>query len=802
MNTLLLDIRYAFRALRKDPGFTAVVVLTLALGIGANTAIFSVVRGVLLAPLPFPHPDRLVSICEMSETTRGFCVASPPDVTDWSEQSHTIARIGLARGETFTLTDAAGRSGVRGGYATPGYFAALGVTPALGRLFAQGETGPANGHVVVLSDAFWRQHFGADSGVIGRSVQLDGAPYQVIGVLAAGTHVPHLEGVRVWRALPFDPRDESNRGWRGFHVVARLAPGVSIATATRELRDVQRRLAGLHPAADGGWTITMRSLQESVVGGARSTLLLLFGAVGLVLVIACVNVAGLALARATARQPEFALRAALGAGRWPLVRRVVSEGALLGLVSGVLGTAAAVWGVQLFVALAPSGLPRLDEIRIDLPVLGFAVGLGIVTALLATGIPALRIMRVGPSSALREGGDSRVLGARRRTRDVLVACEIGLASMLLVAALLLARSFGHYLTWSPGFEQEHVLTFWSFVSDAEYPTARAVVGAYDRATEALRGLPGVRAVGMTSAGPLFGGEEVEAFRIVGRGAAPADARQVVRWFNVDPQYFTALGVPLRRGRMLASTDVASSPPVVVINEAMARRYWPDADPVGQRITLVDHRETAEVVGVVADIAPFTPGQPPRAELYLPFAQATRLASYVVIRTTGDPATLMRSARARLADAVPGLVVRDVATLPERVGRMLVRPRFTLALVAGFSLVALLLAGIGTYGTIAYLIVRRTREVGVRIALGADPRAVVRLIVRQGMLPVVVGLAAGMVGASVATQSIASLIPGVGPRDAATFVSAAVVLAVVGSVAAYLPARRATRIDPMEALRHE
>jgi putative ABC transport system permease protein len=799
---MLHDLRYALRQLAKHPGFTLVAVVTLALGVGANTALFSVVQGVLLAPLPFPHADRLVSICETNEMTRGFCVASPPDVEDWAEQSRTIERIGLARGWAFTLADASGREGITGGYATPGFFAALGVTPAIGRLFAEGETGPDRGDLVVLSDAIWRRRFGADSEVVGRAITLDAQPYTVIGVLPADTRIPNLEMVELWTALPFSPRDESNRNWRGFRVVARLVPGASIADAASELGVIQQRLASAYPETNADWGVTVSSLRDRVVGDVRPTLMLLLGAVGLVLIIACVNVAGLTLARATGREHEFAVCAALGAGRWPLVRRLLAEGGLLGLLGGGIGIAIAVWGIGMFTALAPPGIPRIDEIRVDLSVLAFAAGVSLLAAFLATVIPALRMAGAAPAAALRESGDGRVVGTRRRTRDLLVASEIGIALMLLVSALLLTRSFGQLISWSPGFEQGHLLTFWSFVSSGDYQTASAVVSAYDRATDAVRGVPGVQAVGMTSAGPLFGGEETEPFEIVGHEPGRTTANPVVRWYNVDPHYFETLGIALQRGRTIETTDVAGSQPIAVINATMARRYWPDEDAVGQRIRLLNRDQIVQVVGIVADVPPLTPGEPVRAELYLPFAQATRLASYFVVRTTADPASVSGAVRARLADAVPAMNLRDFATLPERLGRELVRPRFTMVLVASFALTALLLAAIGTYGAIAYLVGRRTREIGVRIALGADRRRVVRLVVARGMVPVLAGIVVGLAAALATTGVIRSLVPGVGPRDPIAFGVAAVLLGAVGWLAAYLPAYRATKVDPMEALRHE
>jgi predicted permease len=802
MTAMLQDLRYALRQLAKHPGFTLAAVVTLALGVGANTALFSVVHGVLLAPLAFPDADRLVSICETNEVTRGFCVASPPDVADWTEQSRTIERIGLARSWAFTLADPSGREGITGGYATPGFFAALGVQPALGRLFADGETGPDRGDLVVLTDAVWRRRFGADSGVVGRAVSLDGRPYTIIGVLPAETRIPNLGMVELWTPLPFSPRDESNRNWRGFRVVARLAPGVTVAETARELGVIQQRLATAYPATNEGWGVTVSSLHETVVGDVRPTLMLLLGAVGFVLIIACVNVAGLTLARATGREHEFAVCAALGAGRWPLVRRLLAEGGVLGVLGGGIGIAIAVWGVGMFTALAPPGIPRLDEVRVDLPVLAFAVGVSLLAAFLATVIPALRMARAAPADVLRESGDGRVVGTRRRTRDLLVASEIGIALMLLVSALLLTRSFARLVSWSPGFEQEHVLTFWSFVSSGDFPTAAAVVSAYQRAEEAAHGVPGVRAVGMTSAGPLFGGEETEPFQIVGRESGGTTANPVVRWYNVDPGYFEALGIALQRGRAIEPTDVAQSEPVAVINATMARRYWPDEDPVGQSVRLPNRNRVVQVVGIVADVPPLTPGEPVRPELYLPFSQATRLASYFVVRTTSDPASVSAAVRARVADAVPAMNLRDFATLPDRLGRQLVRPRFTLVLVASFALAALLLAAIGTYGAIAYLVGRRTREIGVRIALGADRRRVVRLVVGRGMLPVLVGIAVGLAGALATTGVIRSLVPGVGPRDPVAFGGAALVLGVVGWLAAYLPAHRASRVDPMEALRHE
>ncbi len=789
------DLRYVLRALRHSPAFTLAAVATLALSIGATTAIFSTVNGILLRPLPFPQSDRLVLLCERHPSVAGFCIGSPPDAADWAAQSHSLQGVGIARDWPFLARGESGSETLNGGIATASFFRVLGVTPALGRLFTHEDEG--GGRVVVLSHELWQTRFGADRGVIGRTITLDNAPYTVVGVLPAGLVMPELGHIELWTPLPFDQRLEDNRKWRGFGVYGRLAPGVSLAQAQDEMNRIAAGLAEEHPATNRGWTVSVTDLRAQVVGSVQRALYVLLGAVGFVLLIGCANVANLLLARITHRGRELAVRAALGAGRWAALRLVLCESLVLAALGGGAGFLLSFWGLAAFLRLAPGNIPRLHEVTMDARVLAFALGISVLASLLFGAAGFARAARLNLGEALH-GRDVAPAG-RVGVRGALVIAETALALMLLTGAGLLLRSFERLAQWNPGFDVEHLTTTWLLASVTKYTKSAQVAALWARAADEMRTLPGVVSVGEASAGPSFGGIETGGFRVVGRAGGVSDSA-TARWFDVGADYFATLGVPLLRGRGFAPSDVAGAPGVAIINDAMARRYWPGQDPLGQQVTM--QGRTMTVVGVVGDVRPLNPDAAPQPEIYWPNRQAARWATYVILRTVGDPASIERAARRRLQALDPDLSVPAFQTLDARFARSLVYPRFVTLLMVTFAAIALLLAAVGVYGVIAYGVARRTREIGIQMALGATQGNVVRRIVGQGMLLAAVGVVLGAAGALAITPVLRGLLAGVEPGDPVTFLAVALLLVLVALVASYLPARRASGVSAMEALRSE
>lgn len=798
--TLIQDLHYAVRGLVKNPGFSLVAILTLALGIGANTAIFSVVDGILLRPLPFPESDRLVALCETNPAVADFCIGSPANVEDWDRQAEAIADFGLGRDWPFVIKGDDGTEGVRGGIATPGLFTVLRLKPALGRLLRPSDLEPGGNQVVVLSHAMWQTRFGADRTVVGRSIVLDGQSYEIVGVLDAGTEVPRLEGVELWAPLHFHPRDESRRFWRGFLVYGRLAAEATVAGARDEMNVIAGRLGESHPETNDGWGISVVPLRERIVGSVRPTLLVFLAAVGFVLLIGCANVANLLLVRGAGRRRELAVRAALGAGRFRLVRLLLSEALVLSVVGGVAGVLLSLLATNAFVSLAPAGIPRLDEVVIDGRILVFALSLSVVTTVVFGLVPSLHAARTDLNQGLKEG--HAFLGERSRlgVRGILVVSEVALALVLLIGAGLLTRSFTGLLNWEPGFDRENLLTVWLLTASPRFQSAEQVVALHKQAAEEIASLPSVVSVGKTSAGPLFGGLETDEF-VLGDGPDPGPGnRPVARWYDVGPNYFTTLGVPLLSGRLFNAGDVREAPQVAIVNEALADRYLPNQDPLGKRLTM--YGRTMTVVGIVGNVAPFRIGDPVRPEIYWPQMQAPRGATFLLIRTTTDPSSLIRPIRDRLRALDPDMQVSGFASMDEHVGRQLVRPRFNMLLLGIFASVALVLASIGIFGVVSYSVAMRTREMGIRMALGARGIDIVKSVMVRGMVPATIGIGVGLVGALCVTRLLAGMLVGVEPTDGLTFFSVAALLGVVAAAACYVPANRAIRVGAAVTLRSE
>lgn len=790
------DLRYVLRALRRSPTFTMASVTTLALSIGAVTAIFSAVNGVLLRPLPFPQADRLVTLCERHPSVAAFCVGSPPNAADWASRSTTLEAVGIARDWPFVVRDERSGEAIDGGVATAAFFRVLGITPALGRLI--GPDDERSGRVAVLSHALWQSRFGGDSGLVGRAITLDKESYVVVGVLPANVSVPELEWVQLWTPLPFDQRLEDNRKWRGFRVYGRLAAGATPRQAEVELDRISRGLAEEHPETNRGWTVTVTSLRAHLVGSVQRALLVLLGAVGFVLLIGCANVANLLLARVTHRGRELALRGALGAGRWTAAKLILLESLTLAAVGGTAGLVLSLWGLEAFVRLAPAGIPRLDEVRVDGWVFGFAVALSALSSVLVGLAGCVRAARLNLSDTLR-GKDVGAGGRRVGLREALVVAEMALALVLLTGAGLFLRSFTRLASWNPGFETEHLTTTWLLAPHSKYPTGAQVADLFRRAVEEVGSLPGVVSVGAASAGPLFGGTETGELRIVGRDLE-AGSSATARWFDIDSDYFATLGVPLLRGRGFTASDVGGAPGVAIVNAALARRYWPGEEPLGRQVVMYDR--TMTVVGVVADVPALRSDQPPVPEIYWPNRQAPRWATYLILRTVSDPAGIAGAAERRLLELDPDLSVSGFRPLTEQFGRALVYPRFVTLLMSTFAAIALVLAAVGAYGVMAYSVARRTREIGIQMALGAARGDVLRAVIVRGMTLAIGGVLIGVAGSLAITPVLRSLLTGVEPSDPLTLLGVSGILTLVAWIASYLPARRASGVSAMEALRAE
>jgi putative ABC transport system permease protein len=803
MESLAHDLRYSVRTLLRRPGLTVAIIATLALGIGANTAIFTVLRSVVLRPLPFPHSERVVQIAETNERLGATVTASPPNVDDWARMSRSIEAIGLARSGTLVLSDRQGTRSVRGGVATPGWFTVQAIEPELGRLMDSEDLQIGSNDVALISHRFWMDHFAGDPGVLGSRMIVDGKSVRVIGVLPAEAWIYQFGFVDVWRPLTALEEDYTNRDWRGFFVLGRMAAGVTLQQTRDEMGRIRASLAEEYPDTNSAWGIRVDLLRDQVSGPIRATLWIFLGAVGFVLLIGCVNVANLLLVRATDRTSEFALRAALGASAGRRARQLLTESAVVSVVGGGLGLLVAWWGTDAFLAVAPSSIPRLSEVHVDPRVLLFTIGLSAFTALLFGLAPAIQAGRTDLGGSLRAAHD----GSRKKghLRDALVVGETALALVLLIGAGLMTRGFVGLTRWDPGFDKADIVTTWALAPTDKYPQGVAAVALFERGTEALRSLPGVVGVGTTSAGHLFGGVESGNFEIVGNPSPSADERPSARWFDIGPGYFAALGLPILQGREFTSADDGGSLPVAIVNRSFVDRYLKDGAAVGRRVTM--HDRTMEIVGVVPDVPPLRNSAALRAEIYWPKAQEPRWATYYVIRT-GSPVTtttlgaLQDAAKERLKEVDPDLQISSFVPLTEYEASKFVSPRFNMLLVDAFALIALILAAIGMYGVIAHSVAQRAREMAIRIAVGAHPGGMVRNIVLHGMRTALMGLGIGLVAALALSRLLRGLLFGIPATDPATYVGVAMAYAAVAAVACIVPARRAARLDPVEVLRTE
>ena len=808
------DVRYGLRQLRRSPGFTAVAIATLAMGIGANTAIFSAVYGVLLKPLPFRSPGQLVRVFEANDragvTAEGCSYA---EFQEWQRQNHVFSGMAAVQGHELTLTGRGEPTVVRVGDVTADFFPVLGVAPQMGRAFLPTDDEQGAAPVVVLSDELWRSRFGADPGLIGRSIDLDKRPFTVIGVMPGDFRFSLLgEGPsrQLWIPIVQDPlfgpitkRPNVDFGT----ALARLKPGVSAAQGLEEMQAFGNRLAQQSHPGDEGRTIRFASLREAVTGDASAPLLMLLAAVGLVLLIACANVANLLLARATSRAKEFALRAALGAGRTRILRQLLTESAVLGLLGAAAGISLAFWSVHELGGLIPSTFPRAESIRVDGMVLLFALLLSLGASLLFGLAPALFASDPRLQTTLQESSGRPGEGkGRRRARNFLVAAEIALAMVLLVGAGLLIRSFAALLSVDPGFETRHVLSAEVSLPQFEYQTPQQWVTFSNELLTRIRAEPDLRDAAIALPLPLGNqGPANLTFRIANSAPLPGDRSNTADYVSVSPDYFHVVGIPLLRWRYFSRQDSMSTPRVAIISKELARINFPDREPLGQQLVfglLADGNVKREIVGVVGDVRDAAINKRPGPMMYVPFAQAPLWGVGLVVKTSSSADAAARAIRLKVHEVDSDLPVTDIQWMSEAVDASLGQARLRTWLLGLFGAMALILAAAGVFGVISYSVSCRTHEFGIRMALGAKRGDVLKLVVRQGFGPTSIGVGIGIIGGLALTRFLSSLLYGVEPTDPATFAAVSAILSGVALLATYIPARRATKVDPMVALRYE
>jgi putative ABC transport system permease protein len=797
--TLWQDVRFGLRQLRKNPGFTAVAVITLALGIGANTAIFSVINAVLLRPLPFPHADRLVQIWE-TDPQRGVDrgVVSPYNFRDWQSQNHDFAAMAAYGYDHFSLTSGESPFGLRGLRVSADFFRVFGVRPLWGRDFLANEDQPGAGHVAILSFTAWQNYFGRDPRIVGRKSTLDGEAYTVIGVMPSGFGVPG-SGTEIWITPAFDLKNLS-RSSHGLFAIGRLKPGITLAAARSEANTIARRLAQQYPDTNGHSGIVLIPLQEEIVGNTRSALLVLWGAVGLVLLIACANVASLLLSRGVARSKEFAVRSALGASRSRLAAQLLIESILLAAAGGALGLAFANWGIGAIVRTA--AIPRAQGVTLDARVLGFTGLLSILTGIVFGLAPAFASSSTDLNFALKKTLGSINAGVGGvRLRGGLVAGEIALSLVLLVSAGLLIKSLWLLGRVNPGFNPKSVLGVRLSLPESKYPNGLERAAVFKRVIERLAAVPGVESAGGVNDLPFSGSRTTSSFDIEGvPPSSTAEVRQADRR-DISPDYFKAMGIPLLKGRRFTDGDNADAPPVAIINEDLARKYWPGRDPIGQKLNL--YEKDWEIVGVVGDVKLLDLAKENTPEMYLPCAQSGSPPwMFFAIQSRLGVSSLIASVRNAVREVVPDEPLYDVRTMEERVEASTAPRRLNAWLLGIFAALALVLSAVGTYGVIAYSVAQRTHEFGIRMALGAERGDVLKLVLGQGIALTLLGVSVGLAGAAGLTRYLSSLLYGVRPNDALTFATVGLLLTTVALLASYIPARRATKVDPMVALRYE
>jgi putative ABC transport system permease protein len=803
---MMADLRYALRMLAKSPAFSFVAVVTLGLAIGANTAIFSVVDAVLLRPLPYPQSERLVRVFG-TQPQLAEAPTSPANFLEWREENQVFERIGTYVGQGFNLLGGDKPERVIGARVSADLLPLMGVQPALGRFFTRDEDEEGRGQVVILGHDFWRSHFAGDPNRVGQTVTLNDRPYTVVGIMPPGFVFPGRR-TQVWVPIAFNAAERRTRDTNFIDVVARLKPGVSLEQARANMNAVARTQTERYPHTNVGVGVKVVSLQEHMVGDVRPMLVVLLGAVGFVLLIACANVANLLLARAAARQREMAIRGALGASRSRVVRLLLTESVLLAVVGGAVGLVLAIWSLDLLVSLKPANLPRLAEIGVNRTVFLFTLGVSVVTGLLFGLVPALQLSKMDLNEGLKESSRGGTDSPRRhRVRALLVVSEVALSLVLLVGAGLMIRSFSRLLAVDPGFKADHVLTAFVSLPISKYPKREEQTAFFDRLLERLRNVPGVSAAGLVTDIPLYGGSST-GFDVEGRPPAAPGQRAMTDYRLINSDYFAAMGMRMAKGRAFSPSDTDSAPGVVIINETLAARFFAGEDPIGKRLDLSgEPKDLREIVGVVADVRNYGVDADVKPEVYVPFLQSapaylTGVASAmtVVVRSAIDPAALGSALREQVQALDKDQPVSEIKTMEGYLAESMAQRRFNMLLLGAFAGLALVLAAVGIYGVIAYTVAQRTHEMGIRIALGAKSADILRLVFTNAMATTLTGVALGLAAAFALTRLLRSLLYEVSPTDPVVFAAIPLLLVTVSVIATYLPARRAMRVDPITALR--
>jgi putative ABC transport system permease protein len=811
MNTFGQDIRYGFRMLWKSPGFTLVTVLALALGIGANTAIFSVVNTVLLRPLPYPNGERIVFIGEWSQQVPEMSV-SYPNYQDWHAQQQTMEQLAAYRSANYVLTGVGEPERLDGRQVSARFFNVLGVTPTLGRNFSPDEDKPGANPVALISYGFWQRRLGGDPSIINKPLQLNNESFTVIGVLPQAFEWQSPVDVFVPVGLRSDQPNMTERGNHpGMYVLGLLKPNVTVEQARAEIKAIAERLAQQYPDTNGGQSAVLDSLQARAVEDIRPALLILLAAVGFVLLIACANVANLLLARAASRSKEIAIRTALGAGRGRIIRQLLTESLLLSVMGGALGLLFAMWGIDALLAALPEDLPRLLVVGIglDMPVLLFTLAVSIVTGLLFGLAPALQASKSNLNETLKDGGRTSAGAGRQHVRNLLVVSEVALSLLLLVSAGLLIKSFSRLQETDLGFDPSNVLTLRVPLPEARYKESGQVANFWDELLRRVRALPGVESAGLTRGLPMNGGIESGVMVEGQETTNPKDAVVAVNLF-AEPGYFKTLNVQLLKGRFLSEQDTIDAPLAAIVDEMFVARFFPNTDPIGKRLRIGgDRAPLRNIVGVFKHMKHYGPDEEGRVEIYTPYKQipAENFANanrglWLAVKTKGDPTSLAPAIRNEVLQIDKDQPISNVGTMEQIVASTVAPQKFATWLLAVFAASAMLLAAIGIYGVMAYSVTQRTHEIGIRMALGAARRDVLRMVVLQGMKLALFGVALGLVGAFALTRLMSSLLYGVSATDPLTYGGVSLLLASVALLACLIPARKATRVDPMIALRYE
>jgi putative ABC transport system permease protein len=800
------DLRYALRMLVKNPGFTAVAVVALALGIGANTAIFSVVNTVLLRPLPYKDPERLVMVFEDS-SRHGFPRDNPTaaNYIDWRDQNHVFENIAAIAGGNFNLTGVGDPERITGYRVSASLFPLLGVAPQVGRWFTPDEDRAGANPVVIMSHRLWQRRFGGDPNIVGKPLTLNGRSVTLVGIMPADFRF-HTQDDELWAPIAFSQEDQANRGTHYLDVMARLKPGVTLGQAQAEMSTIAARLQQQYPETNTDVGSEVVPLHEHLVGNIRPALLIFLGAVGLVLLIACVNVANLLLARAAVRQREIAVRVALGASRWRLIRQFLTESVLLGVLGGGVGLLLALFGLRLLTALIPPDIPQISNISIDPSVLGFTILISLLTGLIFGLAPAIQWSSLSPNDTLKEGGRDAVAGRGNRIRGGLIVAEVAISLVLLIGAGLLINSFLRLRHVDPGFRTNNLLTMRLFLPQLKYREPAQRAAFFTDINRRLENVPGVKSSAVTTNLPLYKQSTETNITIEGRPDPPPNQEPIITTRVISPKYFETMGIPLLSGRQLTDQDTDSSPNVTVISETMARRYWPGENPVGKRIAF-DRPEKEDdwfqIVGIARDVRQYDLISDIKPQMYVSYQQVGFFVPRdLVVKTDVEPLSLAAAVRQTIWDIDKDQPVSNIRTMDQIASESTARQRFSMLLFSIFASVALLLAAVGIYGVMSYSVAQRRGEFGIRMALGAQKRDVLKLTIGKGLKLVLLGVVFGLAGAFALTRLMKSLLFGVGATDAPTFAAISLVLVGVALLASYIPARRATKVDPIEALRYE